>query len=475
LRKSCALRMFILALAALLLLSCTGCWDRREIDQLTVVTMLGFDRVIRNGKPQIVISILSVKNNAIGPSGGTGGSSTTIPFFGSVEAATGETIDDALRNLSLRLPRAIFLGHAVVILIGQQMARDGIQQVIDFCDRDKDIRYRTQVAISRGSALEALESQPEIETLSSMEILKIINTSKFRSSKTVPSDLLHVVYNLLTPGRDVVMPWLVMFRPPERGSTIRKGPPNAQSEESGKQGQQSGAGQGLQGGTGQQGGTGVQTQQGSALQGQVAQQDVTGADQDINQALGIPESLHPDRKTQAVDGSAVFLGDKLVGRLDENESMGVMFLNGQAIGGVIPLSFRSSEPNASFSFRRVRVSVKPVVSHDGVAFEVRIKGSGGLAEDKDAAIDVMNEDDLKAAKQLIDAEAERYCREAVAKCQSLKSDVFGFGDLLHKSDPAFWRQIKDQWRDYFPIVKVQVTANFTIEQAGVVGEAIKVK
>ncbi len=177
----------------------------------------------------------------------------------------------------------------------------------------------------------------------------------------------------------------------------------------------------------------------------------------------------------AVDGSAVFLGDKLVGWLNEDESMGAMFITGQASGGEIPFAFGSSEPNATYIFTSVHASVKPVVAPGSITYEVNLKGSGELAEDKDAAIDVMSESDIKAAEQLIDAEAARRCQEAVGECQSLKSDIFGFGDLLHKLDPAFWKQIKDQWRDYFPTVQVRVTANFVIEQSGVTGEAIQVK
>ena len=116
-----------------------------------------------------------------------------------------------------------------------------------------------------------------------------------------------------------------------------------------------------------------------------------------------------------------------------------------------------------------------MINQDGITFEVNIKGAGELTEDKNAAIDVMKEPDIKAAERLIDEEAQRYCQEAVARCQSLNSDVFGFGDMIHKTDPAFWKQISDRWRDYFPGVKVQVTAKFTIENTGVTGEAIKVK
>jgi spore germination protein KC len=430
-----------LALVALLLLNCTGCWDRREVGTLDVVTMLGFDRIVKDGKPLILMSILTLNINAMGGPGPTGSgmgvSPTSLGFVGSQE---GETIQDALREMALRSPRLIYMGHVLVIVIGEGMARDGIQQLVDFCDRSKDVRYRTEMVTCQGSALEALESQPEFEALSSTETYRIIMNSASRVSKTLPANLFSVVYGLMTPGRDAAMPRMYLFLPPERGSFVRRGPA---------------------------GGTITLDQQG--------QQGETGAKEDFNRVLGVEEARHPERKTMAMGGTAVFQGDKLVDWLNEEESMGAMFVDSQASGGSIPFAFRSPEKNASYTFQSAKTSVKPVISQDGIAFEVMIKGSGVLTEDRNAAIDLTKESDIKAAEQLVDEEAERYCQEAVTKCQSLNSDIFGFGDLIHKTDPAFWKQIRDRWRDYFPGVKVQVTARFTIENTGVTGEAIKTR
>ncbi len=276
-RTGRTLRMFILALVALLLFSCTGCWDRKELNQISVCTMIGFDRVVRNGKPLILMSVLSLKLNAgltAGGAGVGGGITNTPSSLGVIDSAEGETAGDALRNMSLRSPRVIFLGHAEMVIVGEDLARDGIQQVIDFCDRNKDIRYQADVAVCQGSALEALESQPEFEALNSVEILKIIRSSSRRSSKTVPANLLHVIYALITPGKDAAMPRMVLFLPPERGSTVGKGTPSGSSEESGGHG--GGAG-GQQGSTGGGQGAGAQGAQGGGAQAvQPAQQGGTG-------------------------------------------------------------------------------------------------------------------------------------------------------------------------------------------------------
>ncbi len=435
-----AFRMITLVLVTLLLLNCTGCWDRKELDTLNVATMIGVDRIVKDGKPLVLFSVLSLKLVTGGSSatGGTG-SAAISPSLGYVTSAEGETIAAAARNIALRSPRVLYLGHVQAVVIGEGMAREGIQDAIDYGDRSKDIRYRTEVVTCQGSALEALEAQPEYESTAAVELSRMIRNNPAQLSKLVPANLLQVVYSMMTPGKDAAMPRLSIIPPPERGSTILKGTPS-----------------------------------GIISLDQQSQQGQAGAkDKDFNQLLGVEEGQHPERKTFKVDGTAVFSGDKLVGWLNEDEGLGAMFITGQARGGEVPFAFGSPEKNASYVFRSASTSVKPVISQDGITFEVMIKGAGVLTEDRNAAIDPTKESDIKAAEQLVDEEAEHYCQEAVTKCQSLNSDIFGFGDLIHKTDPAFWKQIRDRWRDYFPGVKVQVTARFIIENTGVTGEAIK--
>jgi spore germination protein KC len=280
----------------------------------------------------------------------------------------------------------------------------------------------------------------------------------------MPANLIEVAYSLMTPGRSAAMPRLGLFVPPEKGSSIRKGPASGtltldqqgQTDQQDPYDQQSPAGQ-----QGQQ-------------QGQADHQGPAAAkDKGFNRLLGIEESPHPERKACSVGGTAVFSGDKLAGWLNEQESLGAMLITGQAKGGSIPFAFRSPEKNASYIFRVAKTSVKPVISRDGITFVVNIKGMGALMENKNAAIEATKKSDLQAAEQLIDEEAQRRCQEAVARCQELNSDIFGFGEMIHVADPTFWKQFSDRWPDYFPGVKVQVTAKFTIKNTGVTGDAIK--
>jgi spore germination protein KC len=424
-----------LALVCVMLAVSTGCWDRKEIDDLNVVTLIGFDRIVVNGEPRILATACILKSSVTGaatglPSTGGGGTSSAITQTVSVE---GKTIADAARNFFMRTARQIYLGHILGVIIGEDLAREGIEEVIEAGSRNPLLRYRTQLVVCDGTALDALQATPEFEALHATELVKTIEFNSSFLSKSVQANLFRVAYDMMTPGRDPVLPHMNPFTPPERGSGIRKGAPSGTVE----------------------------------IEGESTEDEKT------SENAGVEQSTNPEKKTFRVDGSAVFQGDRLVGWLNGDESKGFLFITGRARGGAIPFAFRSPDENVSYAFRNVKTEVRPVIGPGGITFEVGIRGDGGLTEIKDGAIDVLKDEDIRAAEQQINEEIQDYCLKAVAKCQSVGSDAFGFGDLIHRAEPAYWKQIKDRWRDYYPAVKVQVRAKFIIRNTGVTNESVR--
>lgn len=416
-RKTASLFLIIL------LLSTSGCWNRREIQTLTINSAIGFDQITKDGQTKILLSVLTIKpSRAAGGAGGMGaggGRQTQATTSGEVISITGETIQDAVRNWDQRSSRQLFMGHTVLFVIGESVAREGIGGVIDFGNRNRDIPERAMIVVCEGSARDSLQAQSEFEPLLSAEVFNILNLNKFFTSKTKGTNLFQVMYDLVTPGRETVMAFLKTFTPPEKGSAVRQTP-------------------------------------------------TTGG-----KASG--EGDQPQQKTISMTGAAVFRGEKLAGRLNEVETQGLLFIKDEAQGGIIPIGFDSTQKNASFLFRDVRTKVKPVFKKDGITFQIKVKGTGELIGAKPKTIDITKKSDVKKMEGLVNREVERRCRNAVVRAQELRSDVFGFGDKIHRTHPQVWKKIENRWADIFPHVDADIKAEFSVEHSGLIDKTLKIK
>jgi spore germination protein KC len=60
------LRKLMVILLVFILLFTSGCWNRREMDTLTVNSALGFDLIKTDGKTKILLSVLTLKPSTEG-------------------------------------------------------------------------------------------------------------------------------------------------------------------------------------------------------------------------------------------------------------------------------------------------------------------------------------------------------------------------------------------------------------------------
>ncbi len=69
----------------------------------------------------------------------------------------------------------------------------------------------------------------------------------------------------------------------------------------------------------------------------------------------------------------------------------------------------------------------------------------------------------KVLQEKIKDEAEATIQEA----QKTKTDIFGFGEKLHQSEPDNWKKLEQDWQDvYFPALDVDVTVEAFIRRTG---------
>ncbi|MGG3790070.1 hypothetical protein ABEV41_10955 [Geobacillus thermodenitrificans] len=182
-----------------------GCWDREEINDIAIVLGIGIDRV-KNGNIRLTVEIAVPRVIGSGQMGGTGGDKEeTI-----IRSGTGVTIADAIAQLQERLPRRLFWGHMKIVIFGEQAAKVGIREHLDFLIRHPQTRTRCNVFVGKGSAKSMLELIPPIEQ-SASEVLREMAESRTLMRKTAKETL----QTLNSEAETVLLPMVKVLPPPK--------------------------------------------------------------------------------------------------------------------------------------------------------------------------------------------------------------------------------------------------------------------
>jgi spore germination protein KC len=160
-------RKIIITFTALLFFSAslllTGCWDRRELNDIALVLGAAIDKS-KDKKVELTVQVLIPRAAGGGQQGtGGGGGGGAAPQV-LVRSAIGENMADAASKLQEKFPRRIFWGHCEAYIIGEKLAKEGgVHKQVDFIFRDREPRERAHLFVSHGKAAAILELNPPLE------------------------------------------------------------------------------------------------------------------------------------------------------------------------------------------------------------------------------------------------------------------------------------------------------------------------
>ncbi len=198
-------KLFFLFLSIIMLITQTSCWQGREIDARAFVTAIAFDlpQEQAEGVQQFLLSIqVPVPLKMAG--GERGGSPEEKPFL--VFGTTADTVIAGILQLQRQLDRQLFLGHARLILISEEVVKVfGLDELLDYFKRDFRIQRMTRIAIVEGKAKEVLNIQPPIGQTPSTYILNLISPQSGSSFNYI-SDLGKLLVTQSDEGIEPVLP-----------------------------------------------------------------------------------------------------------------------------------------------------------------------------------------------------------------------------------------------------------------------------
>lgn len=174
----------------------TGCWDRKELEGRAIVTLVAIDKG-ENNEIKFSVQVARTSDTQASSNGGSSGGEKSSVIISS----TGDTVFDAVRNLILKSGRKLYYPHNTAIILGNEIAREGILPVLDFFNRDAEMRPLTWVLVTPGEAADILEAQSTLESLPAKQLDMMLKDFG-ATSKTVATTLLDTMKQLAydSPG-----------------------------------------------------------------------------------------------------------------------------------------------------------------------------------------------------------------------------------------------------------------------------------
>gem|GEM_PF-750335 len=174
----------------------SGCWDRKELEERHFVLAVAIDRADQGVGPgegqdtsgvesfvqpygskryrlSFQIMDLVPTQSSMSSSPGSQGPHGKMRTY--VISSTGESLFEILRDMLGQVSQGLWFEHVQTIVISEAVVRQGgLQPIIDFFRRDKEMRWLTKILITSGQARSLLEYQPPSGEASGIFMSKIL-------------------------------------------------------------------------------------------------------------------------------------------------------------------------------------------------------------------------------------------------------------------------------------------------------------
>ncbi|MFZ7103678.1 MAG: Ger(x)C family spore germination protein [Peptococcaceae bacterium] len=368
-----------------LALPVSGCWDRKELDQLAIVSSIAYDTAAEpEGITVTAQLILSGKVSAPGTGGG-GGEKTPVRVI----QATATTPFAAVRNMSLQSEEKPYFSHNPILVMGRGIAEKGVSPILDFHFRDPEHRRTGYFLVAEGKGQDIIAIGTEQEEIPGMFIKNMLETANFNTSKIALITEQEFMERLMSK---TTSPYATLIKTSEDGK----------------------------------------------------------------------------EKTLRLTGTAVFKRDKLAGKFDYRESRGLLWILGKVKSGIIVVPCSEHNGEIGLEIIRAKSKIIPEITENSIKITIKVSEEGNLG-DQSCSEDLTTPAAWQELEKKQAAAIKEEMMAAVAKSRELNSDVFGFGDAVHRKYPQLWRdELEENWDDYYPELEIEIIVEARLRRPGMI-------
>lgn len=398
-------KMIVIVNMLLIVIILTSCVGSRELDELGFVLSTAID---------IEDEMIVLTHEVMIPEDSSSASSSGEPKAIYVQS-TGETILEAIRNVTLEFDKKLFLAHNRVLIISDELARRGIGDFINFYIYDTEPRETEYIVVAKDAkAYEIIGISGGLSESPGRYLNDLIENHRFNSktrSFTMGEYLKYFLEDL-----NPVVAVVEHMKKQEIGGEDEKSTTDVLNVEGGA------------------------AFHGDKLIGYYDGDEMKGLNFIVNEfENGLIVVEAPD---ELIDKTRL---------VTEGEN------------------FLTVEVNSSITDREIDLI-------DGrIQLTINVKIMGTLIENT-GGLDLDTKDIFNAVELLCSNRVKEYIHMAMDKAQKeFKTDSFSIGRLVHIEYPDLWREISDDWDSIFPDISYSVNANVDIIKTGLLTKPVNIR
>jgi germination protein, Ger(x)C family len=190
----------------------TGCWNRRELNTISVVLAMGIDWV--DGQYQLSVQVSDPSQMSTNRS--VSQRSPAIVF-----SERAPSIFEALRKITTKASRRMYLSHMRLVVISEKIAERGIRSPLDFLFRDHEVRPDFYMAIAKDcDAKDILSFVTPMEVLPALDLYKSLKVSETAWAPTAAVNVVDMMQWVTKDGIEPVLTGITLIGNRDKGKKM---------------------------------------------------------------------------------------------------------------------------------------------------------------------------------------------------------------------------------------------------------------
>ncbi|ERJ13865.1 Ger(x)C family spore germination protein [Haloplasma contractile] len=161
----------------------------------------------------------------------------------------------------------------------------------------------------------------------------------------------------------------------------------------------------------------------------------------------------------------VFYRDQMIATLNEEESLAYNHVIGSINSTIVNVPCENGD-HFAFEINDTYRKINPIYNEEQWSIQILYEVSGNINE-LPCKFDLNEQPNLKRIEKLIEQELKGHMYSIVTKAQrEFKSDIFGFGTVVHRHYKEEWKKVGESWNPVFKKINVDVSVEVTIKKTG---------